>query len=119
MFANIRAATKELYDTIDGNDVDNCAPKMNFPTLLDVIDGAGSVDLEKESAKTLMGLDEQTETSAIDRCITKLKLQNAMQDTFAATAEANQGCLQQVTDLATWKALVTPFVNVSGHAASC
>ena len=95
---------------------------MNFPTKLDVIDGAGSVDLEKESAKTLMGLDEQTETSAIDRCITKLKLQNAMQDTFAATAEANQGCLQQVTDLATWKALVTPFVSIGkcrGHAASC
>ena len=50
MFENIRAATKELYDTIDGNDADNCAPKTNFPALLDVIDGAGSVDLEKESA---------------------------------------------------------------------
>ena len=59
-----------------------------------------------------MGLDEQTEISAIDKCITKLKLQNAMQDTFAAALEANQGCLQQVTDLATWKALVTPFVSI-------
>ena len=75
---------KQVFDTAD--DIgENAKHATNFEDILNVIDGAGTVNMEGEFARTLMTLNEHTEISAIDAGITHLKLQPAADATLAET----------------------------------
>ena len=87
MKANIRAALEEVSAAVDAEG-ERAQHATNLEDMLDVIDAAGSINLEGECAKTLLVLDQATEISALDARITHLKLQRAAKDTLAETAEA-------------------------------
>jgi hypothetical protein len=109
--ANIRFAMKKGVDTADDSG-ENAPHSTNLEDMLNVIDGAGAVNVEGEFARTLMTLNEEKEIAALDAGITALKLQRAAEATLAETAGADDDCLQQVTELGTLKLLVTPFVSI-------
>ena len=110
--ANIRFAMQQVFDTADDTG-ENAKHSTNLEDMVNFIDGAGSINMEGELARSLMTLNEQTENSAIDAGITHLKLQRAADATLAETAEADDGCLQQVTELGTLRLLVPAFVSIA------
>lgn len=107
--ANIRSAMDQVFAEDTG---ENAQPSTSLEKMVNVIDGAGSINMESEIAKSLLTLDEQAEIQAIDAAITRLKLQRAADAISAETAEADDGCLQQVTKLSTLKLLVPAFVSI-------
>ena len=110
--ANIRFAMQQVFDTADDTG-ENAKHSTNLEDMVNFIDGAGSINMEGELARSLMTLNEQTEISAIDAGITHLKLQRAADATLAETAEVDDGCLQQVTELGTLRLLVPAFVSIA------
>ena len=108
--ANIRAAIAEISETVDATG-ENAKPATDLENMLDVIDGAGTIKMEGQFARTLMQLDEAKEILAIDARMTHLRLQLVADATLAGTAEADDGA-QQLTKLRTLKSLVTPYVSV-------
>ena len=111
MKANICAAIAEASAVVDAEG-ESAQHATNLEDMLDVIEAAGSINMEGECAKTLLTLDQATEISALDARITHLKLQRAAKDTFAETAEGGDGGVNQLTKLGILKLLVPPFVSI-------
>ena len=95
-----------------GDEKNNDPPKTTLEGMLNVINGAGSIDPETPYAKTLLGLDEQKEMSALESRAAHLQMQNMLDETSAATAGAKDGMRQELTELSLLKSLVTPFVSI-------
>lgn len=109
--ANIRAAIKQVHDTTDDAG-EQAVLKTNVEDMLNLISGAGTINMESEFARTLLTLNDITEISAIDARIRHLKLQRIAKATLAGTAEADDGRSQQLTQLTILKLLVPPFVSI-------
>ena len=62
--ANIRSAMDQVFNPADGPG-ENAQHSTNFKDMVNVIDGAGTINIEGEFAKSLLTLNEQTEIAAI------------------------------------------------------
>ena len=110
MKANIRAAIDQISKNIDAGESEE--PATNLEKVLDLIDGAGAVNLEGECASTLLALNETKEIAALDARITNHKLQRIAEKSLADTAESLDEHVDSLIKLATLKLLVPPFVSI-------
>ena len=111
MKANIRAAIEQISNNVDAGG-ESVKHATNLENIVDVIDGAGTIKMEGEFARTLLTLNETTEIAALDARITHLKLQRVAEATLVETAEGGDDSVEQLTELGTLKLLVTPFVSI-------
>lgn len=119
MKTKIRATIEKVYETVGTAGENEDDPQTKLADICKVVDGEGRVDTETVFAKTLLALDTAEEIAAIDAQVTKLKLQTVLGETCGADAEANNGLLQQLTEIGTLKAVITAFVSIVKCERAC